>query len=50
MKKTSNYIPKLIVNGQEVSQHAKQIITTIKGQEVTLKELIYASFNSISDM
>ena len=36
MLKTGNYIPKLIVNGTEVEQKAKQIITTIKGTEVTL--------------
>ena len=36
MAKTSNYVPKLIVNGSEVSQQAKQVITTIKGHEVTL--------------
>ena len=46
MKKTSttttttttdlNYIPKLIINGTEVAQQAKQVTTTIKGTEVTL--------------
>lgn len=36
MSKTTNYIPKLIVNGQEVSQQARQVTTIIKGQEVTL--------------
>ena len=34
--KTLNYVPKLIINGQEVSQHAKQVTTTIRGTEVTL--------------
>ena len=36
MAKTSNYVPQLIVNGSEVSTTAKQIVTTIKGTEVTL--------------
>ena len=36
MLKTAKYVPQLIVNGQEVSQKAKQVVTTIKGQEVTL--------------
>ena len=36
MTKTGNYVSKLIVNGVEVSQKAKQVTTTIKGQEVTL--------------
>jgi len=30
------YIPKLIVNGQVINTRAKQIITTIKGTEITL--------------
>lgn len=34
--KTTKYIHKLIVNGQVITQHSKQIITTIKGTEVTL--------------
>ena len=36
MAKTGNYVPQLIINGQEVSQKARQVTTTIKGQEVTL--------------
>ena len=34
--KTLNYIPKLIINGQEISTTAKQVVTTIKETEVTL--------------
>lgn len=51
----SRYIPKLVVNGQVVAQHAKQIITTIKGTEVQLnctyisdlelKTAYFSSFN-----
>ena len=33
---TTKYIPKLIVNGQVVATTSKQVITTIKGHEVTL--------------
>ena len=36
MKKTLKYIPKLIVNGQEIEQQAKQIVCNIKDVEVTL--------------
>ena len=36
MKKTLEYIPKLIINGTEVSQHAKQVTCRIKDTEVTL--------------
>ena len=36
MKKTGNYIPKLIVNGTEVSTTAKQVTCSIKGTDVTL--------------
>jgi len=30
------YIPKLVINGKEIETTAKQIITTINGQEVSL--------------
>lgn len=33
---TLEFIPKLIINGQEVSQHAKQVTCRIKDVEVTL--------------
>lgn len=33
---TSSYVPKLIINGQEVATTAKQVTCTIKGTEVTL--------------
>ena len=36
MKKTLQYIPKLVINGTEVSQHAKQVTCNIKDTEVTL--------------
>ena len=36
MAKTGNYVPKLIVNGSEVAQQAKQVTCTIRGNEVTL--------------
>ena len=36
MTKKLNYIPKLIVNGQEISQQAKQVTCNIRGTEVTL--------------
>ena len=36
MKKTLEYIPKLIINGQEVATTAKQIVCNIKNVEVTL--------------
>ena len=36
MLKTADYVPQLIVNGQEVSQKAKQVTCTIRGNEVTL--------------
>ena len=36
MKKTLKYVPKLIVNGQEIEQQAKQIVCNIKNVEVTL--------------
>lgn len=52
---TVKYIPKLIINGQVVSQHAKQVSCNIKGNEVTLncayisehelKEAYSSSFN-----
>ena len=35
-KETLNYVPKLIINGQEVAQQAKQVTTRIKDVEVTL--------------
>ncbi len=53
--KTLRYIPKLIVNGQVITTHAKQVTTTIRGQEITLnctyisehelKEAYISSFN-----
>ena len=36
MKKTLEYIPKLVINGTEVSTTAKQVTCNIKGTEVTL--------------
>ena len=36
MEKTTNYIPKLIINGTELTQTAKQVTCTIKDVEVTL--------------
>ena len=33
---TRQYIPRLIINGKEIETMAKQIITTINGQEVSL--------------
>ena len=36
MLKTGNYVPKLIVNGSEVSQRAKQVTCKIRDNEVTL--------------
>jgi hypothetical protein len=36
MKKTLSYIPKLVVNGQEVAQYAKTVTCTIKETEVQL--------------
>ena len=36
MAKTSNYVPQLIINGQEVSQKARQVTCSIKGTDVTL--------------
>ena len=35
-KKTLNYIPKLVINGKEIETTAKQVVTTINGQEVSL--------------
>lgn len=36
MSKKMNYVSKLVVNGQEVAQHAKQVQVKIKDNEVTL--------------
>ena len=36
MAKTGNYVPQLIINGQEVSQKARQVTCSIKGTDVIL--------------
>ena|SRR5690554_6052796 len=48
MKKTLNYVPKLIINGQEIAQRAKQVTTTIRDVEVTLN-CTYINESEIKD-
>ena len=47
-KSTSKYISKLIVNGQLTTTTARQVITTIKGTEITLN-CCYISEHELKD-